>query len=154
MKKTWFFWVTTTLISFFGFYLIEHIFTVSPESISGNGNLGIIFIMLFSPFFLASYIFTFRLTSKLLKKAGLKFKIGIFLFSVLGCALLVYAIIHYKNELVIALGGPPTNPESRIFRFGWFNQYTNSLFFNIYTFFLSYIFIIFLGTLLRQGANK
>ncbi|MBS4202277.1 hypothetical protein KHA93_21940 [Bacillus sp. FJAT-49732] len=153
MKKNWIFWFTTLLFSFLGFYLMEHIFTFKPESISGNGNPGILIIILFSPLFLASYILTFKLTRELLKEANIKKRGFILLFSLLCCGLLLFAIIHYKNELVIALGGPPTEPESRIYRFGWFNQYTNSLFFNIYTFLLSYILNIIIGTLIKKGKE-
>lgn len=59
--------------------------------------------------------------------------------------MLVNALIDFKDQLVFALGGDPTVPDSRIYRFGWFNQYTNSLYFNMYTFILSHIIALTIG---------
>ena len=67
-----------------------------------------------------------------------KMIVAILVLSLTICALLILLISNYTNGLIIALGGTPSDPESRIYRFGWFNQYTNSLFFNVYTFFLTH----------------
>ncbi|MBN8201084.1 hypothetical protein [Bacillus sp. NTK034] len=146
MSKNMISWILCFLFSFFGFYLIEHLFTVSPHVVSGNGNLGILVIFLFTPVFISSWIYTFKLAKAKMVKEG-KTTIGILLFALAGCVLLMIVIIDYTSELITALGGTPDNPESRIYRFGWFNQYTNSLYFNVYTFFLSHFIIVIFGIL-------
>lgn len=42
-------------------------------------------------------------------------------------------LLDFANELVRVLGGAPTEENSRIYRFGWFNQYTNTAFTLIFT---------------------
>lgn len=134
------------MFSFFGFYLIEHVFTVKPHVISGNGNLGILVILLFSPVFISSWVYTFKLVKAKIVIDS-KMTIGILLFAFAVCVLLMIIINDYTSELITAFGGTPDNPESRIYRFGWFNQYTNSLYFNVYTFFLTHIITVILGIL-------
>ncbi|WP_264739496.1 hypothetical protein [Cytobacillus firmus] len=153
MSKKLIYWILSFLFSFSGFYLIEHLFTEEPHVISGNGNLGILIIFLFTPVFISSWIFTYKLAKAKFVKNN-KMTIGIFLFALAGCVLLMIAIYDYTNELIIALGGTPDNPESRIYRFGWFNQYTNSLYFNIYTFFLTHIITVILGILSAMRKAK
>ncbi|MBX9974816.1 hypothetical protein [Cytobacillus firmus] len=153
MSKKLIYWILSFLFSFSGFYLIEHLFTVDPNVISGNGNLGILIIFLFTPVFISSWIFTYKLAKAKFVNNN-KMTIGIFLFALAGCVLLMIEISDYTRELIIALGGTPDNPESRIYRFGWFNQYTNSLYFNVYTFFLSHIITVILGILSAMRRGK
>ncbi|RBP96614.1 hypothetical protein DFO70_101427 [Cytobacillus firmus] len=147
------FWVLCFLFSFLGFYLIEHLFTVKPHVISGNGNLGILVILLFTPVFISSWVYTFKLVNAKIVKDS-KMTIGILVFSLACCVLLMIEMNDYTGELITALGGTPDNPESRIYRFGWFNQYTNSLYFNVYTFFLSHIITVILGILSAMRRKK
>ncbi|MBG9588523.1 hypothetical protein ABE26_16110 [Cytobacillus firmus] len=153
MSKKLILWSLCFMFSFFGFYLIEHFFTVKPHVVSGNGNLGILVIFLFTPVFISSWVYTFKLVKAKVVKDS-KITIGIFLFALAGCVLLMIAIHDYTSELIIALGGTPDNPESRIYRFGWFNQYTNSLYFNVYTFFLTHIITVILGILSAMRKAK
>ncbi|WP_436371204.1 hypothetical protein [Cytobacillus sp. BC1816] len=153
MNKKLIFWVLCFLFSFFGFYLIEHLFTVKPQVISGNGNLGILVILLFTPVFISSWVYTFKLVKAKIVKDS-KMTIAILVFSLACCVLLMIEMNDYTGELITALGGTPDNPESRIYRFGWFNQYTNSLYFNVYTFFLSHIITVILGILSAMRRKK
>lgn len=153
MSKKKVYWSLSFLFSFFGFYLIEHVFTVNPHVVSGNGNLGILIIFLFTPVFISSWVYTFKLAKATLLKNN-KMAIGILLFSLAVSALLMIEIYDYIGELILALGGKPDNPESRIYRFGWFNQYTNSLYFNVYTFFLSQIIAVVFGIFSAMRSSK
>ncbi|MGA9227659.1 MAG: hypothetical protein WB217_15045 [Mesobacillus sp.] len=148
MKKKSIFWMISLLLSFLGFFLIEKIFTIKPNVISGNGNLGLLIIMLFSPIFLASYFLTFQFVKEKSNNAeNRKMNAWILLLSLIFCVFLMAAIVNYANELVIALGGTPANPDSRIYRFGWFNQYTNSIYFNVYTFLMTHIIVVMAAVL-------
>ncbi|WP_338751202.1 hypothetical protein [Bacillus sp. FJAT-52991] len=118
---------------------------MSPNVISGNGNVAILVIPLLSPIFILSIILTYKRIREIFSSVENKKFTSIFLtVSVLLSVLLIYLIIHYTNDLISALGGTPANPESKIYRFGWFNQYTNSLFFNVYT----YLFIHLLSSIM------
>lgn len=148
LKKKSIFWMISLLLSFSGFFLIENIFTIKPDVISGNGNLGLLIIMLFSPIFLASYFLTFKVVKeKSTNVKNRKISAWILLLSLICCVFLMAAILDYANELVIALGGTPDDPESRIYRFGWFNQYTNSIYFNVYTFLMTQMIVVLAGVL-------
>jgi hypothetical protein len=149
LKKTYKFWVVSFVLSYLGFYLIENIFTIRPDVTSGNGNLGILVIIGLMPIFILSYLLTYKLSREVsITFNNRKMKVVILSLLVLCCALLLFLIVNYTDELVIALGGTPSNPDSRIYRFGWFNQYTNSLFFNAYTFLLTHIAAVVLGIVL------
>lgn len=51
--------LTAVLLSFSGFILIENVFTIEPSITSGNGNLGLLVILVLSPVFIASCLYTF-----------------------------------------------------------------------------------------------
>ncbi|URM31075.1 hypothetical protein LLY41_11540 [Cytobacillus firmus] len=153
MNKKMIYWILCFLFSFLGFYLIEHVFTVKPHVVSGNGNLGILIIFLFTPVFISSWVYTFKRAKATLLKNN-KIAIGLLLLSLAVSALLMIGIYDYTSELIMALGGKPDNPESRIYRFGWFNQYTNSLYFNVYTFFLSQIAAVVFGIFSAMRSSK
>jgi hypothetical protein len=109
-------------------------FSLRPESFSGNGNP----VILLFPFVLLTFsLFGYELVLKLkevpLKKAAWRnVAIGSLLF-VFAASISEFV---YLNELIQELGGPPTKRESRIYQFSWFNQYTNTIFVNVYTFLL------------------
>ncbi|WP_394119870.1 hypothetical protein [Planococcus donghaensis] len=136
------------LLSFLGFYLIENVFTIEPQVTSGNGNLGMLIILLLSPIFFVSYFYTFKRTREVFYKVQKKIiKALILSLLFLWGIVLVFLNIEYTGDLIIALGGTPSDPDSRIFRFGWFNQYTNSIYFNFYTFLLTHIIAVISGIL-------
>lgn len=140
--------VIFVLLSFLGFYLIENVFTIEPQVTSGNGNLGMLIILLLSPIFFVSYFYTFKKSREVFYKVQKKILKALILSLLLILeVVLVFFNIEYTNELIIALGGTPSDPDSRIFRFGWFNQYTNSIYFNLYTFLLTHILAVIIGIL-------
>jgi uncharacterized membrane protein len=49
--------------------------------------------------------------------------------------LIVFGFLEYyfTKNLIRDLGGFPGNESSRIYRYFWLNQYTNTIFINIYT---------------------
>lgn len=148
MKKKSTFWMISFLFSFLGFFIIENIFTIKPDVISGNGNLGLLIIMLFSPVFITSYFLTFKLVKEISNHVkNRKINAWILLLSLIFSVFLMAAIVNYANELVIALGGTPADPDSRIYRFGWFNQYTNSIYFNVYTFLMTHLLVVIAAVL-------
>lgn len=140
--------VVFVILSFLGFYLIKNVFTIEPQVTSGNGNLGLLIILLLSPIFFVSYLYTFKRTREVFYKVRKKVVNALILsLLLLSSLVLVFLIIEYTSELINALGGTPSDPDSQIFRFGWFNQYTNSIYFNLYTFLLTHTVVIIIGML-------
>lgn len=117
----------------FALFLIDSV-TVRPDVISGNGNVALLImfpaLFLFLAFYLQWATVCFRWFGKR-KRSHVK-----------GCLFLLALLIlaglwaewQFASHLISALGGGPDVPQSRIYRFGWFNQYTNTLFFNVATF--------------------
>ncbi|MDR7076925.1 hypothetical protein J2Y03_001948 [Neobacillus niacini] len=122
-------------------------FSFSPESFSGNGNPAILLL----PFVLLTFsLFGYELFLKL-KTAP--FKRAAWRNIVVGSIIVLIAAsvmeMVYFNELIHQLGGPPTNDESRIYQFSWLNQYTNTIFVNMYTFFIYVSTLTLLISLVR-----
>lgn len=148
LKKIYIFCFISILLTFLGFYLIENMFTINPDVWSGNGNLGILIMIIFSPIFILSYFFTYKISREIAYyKMRRKIRVVILTLALISCTLLILPIVNYTSELIIALGGTPSAPDSKIYRFGWFNQYTNSIYFNVYTFLLTHIIAVIIGIL-------
>ncbi len=123
--------IVSLIASLFFIFLVD-LFTQKSGRIGGNGNLGLI------PLFFAVIIivyFGFTLLTQL-KKLELNRKKWI---NILAASFMVFIVsigleIFFFKRLIQELGGPPTNIDSQIYRFGWINQGTNTLFVNMYTF--------------------
>jgi hypothetical protein len=126
-------------------------FSFSPESFSGNGNP----VILIFPFVLLTFgLFGYELFLKLkdavfIRTTWRNFVVCSFIVLLAACVLEV----SYFNELIQKLGGPPTNEESRIYRFPWLNQYTNTIFVNFYTFLIYASILTFFTSLFRWKKN-
>ena len=126
-------------------------FSFSPESFSGNGNP----VILIFPFVLLTFgLFGYELFLKL-KVAAFKRTTW---RNVVVCSFIVLLAasvleISYFNEFIQKLGGPPTNEESKIYRFPWLNQYTNTIFVNFYTFLIYASTLTLFTTLYRWIKN-
>ncbi|MET3195726.1 hypothetical protein [Bacillus sp. OAE603] len=155
MKKKEIYWSFSLIFSFLGFYLIENVFTFKPNVMSGNGNLAILAILFFSPIFIASYFFTYKQARQIANNTKNRKIKAVILSSLIVCfTVLIFVLVDYTSELIVALGGTPSNPKSRIYRFGWFNQYTNSIYFNAYTFLLTHIMVVIVGILSFVRKNN
>lgn len=128
-------WLISLGISLLGFIIIEHFFTIQPEGVSGSGNSGAIGIALVLPFLLLSLFTTYRYFSELSRNAKDKLnRIFAFVSGIILIGIFIYFANGYKNDIIESLGGPTTDPNSKIYGFPLLNQYTNHVFFNFYTF--------------------
>lgn len=119
----WFF------LCFILIYLVD-LFTVSPNVTSGNGNLGLVFVV---PALVVFFLFArsfWRLLGRLELRSYTWMKITLWaiVFS------LVFCFLEYKFtlNLINDLGGLPGKETSRIYRYPLLNQYTNTIFVNFY----------------------
>ncbi|MDM5317239.1 hypothetical protein QUF49_14615 [Fictibacillus sp. b24] len=123
--------IVSLVASLFFIFLVD-LFTQKPGRLGGNGNLGLI------PLFFAIMIIAYSgyVLLTLLKKLELNRKKWT---NILAASFLVFIVsivmeIFFFKRLIHELGGPPTTMDSQIYRFGWLNQGTNTLYVNMYTF--------------------
>lgn len=116
--------------------------TIDPRNTSGNGNLAVVviipFLIILTIYLIALFIFVKEIMNgkwKLMLSMGLPL---IIMFS-------LARMWQDSLELVSLLGGGPDVPESRIYRFPWLNQYTNTMFINMYL-------LVFLSALAIWGG--
>lgn len=103
---------------------------------SGNGNPAFLLLILLVPNFICSNILFAYYIKSVTIDLSLLIKLILFVVTALIFIVCFYLESRYIMHLISLLGGGPTNRSSRIYRFGWFNVYTNSIFFNLYTFIL------------------
>ncbi|MCM3783416.1 hypothetical protein M3231_10560 [Neobacillus mesonae] len=101
-------------------------------STSGNGNPGILVLAPALLYLIGLLIYTFFFMKNLfvsVKNAASK-EVPILLI----CFILTFLLLITMDisDLRNQLGGFTNDPESAVYRFGWLNQYTNTLFYNIY----------------------
>lgn len=145
-SMVWWFVLSVVLI-----YLVD-LFTFKPHVISGNGNLGLLFVM---P---ALILFTFFARSlwKGLGNLSLKSSTSIMIGFGAFALFIIFCILEYKfaADLVNHLGGSPKEPDSKIYRYPWLNQYTNTLFINFYTLGILATGTTFLNILVKRIEGK
>lgn len=126
-SKGGFWWLVLCVVSV---YLVD-LFTFKPNVISGNGNLGLLFVVL------ALIIFGLAARSlwKGFGKLQFAFPAWLIIYSVAVMALLLFSVLEYTFviKLIEDLGGSAEEPNSKIYRFPLINQYTNTMFINFYT---------------------
>ena len=128
------------VISLISIYLIS-ISSPEPSVTSGGGNPAII---LYIPSIIFIILFFKGLWTKLDCITSRNIWIGTLIIFIFTSILFTYLqYIHIKTT-IIALGGSPSNEESMIYRFTWFNQYTNTFFlnFNIFIILLSILLVV------------
>lgn len=147
-SKSLVWWLVLSLVFI---YLVD-LFTIRPHVISGNGNLGLLVVgptLIFFIFFARSLWKGVGLV-RIKSRTSTMIMIGSFVLFIMFC-ILEY---QFAVDLIKDLGGSPKEPESRIYRFPWLNQYTNTLFINFYTFGILATVIIFLKSILKRVKRK
>jgi hypothetical protein len=118
------------ILCFIFIYLVD-LFTISPNVISGNGNLGLVFVVPALIVFLLLARSLWRALGKLELDSNTWMKIG------MGALVLfvAFGFLEYKFflNLINDLGGSSEIETSRIYRYPMLNQYTNTIFVNFYT---------------------
>ncbi|KKO52635.1 hypothetical protein [Paenibacillus sp. DMB20] len=115
--------------------------------LSGNGNPGLFFVFLLIPLY-AVLLFLTGLASRRFfreKMKGGSFSIGSFLFLIVTTAILSLLAYGYYHLIFNGLRGGPDQPDSAIFAWGRWNQYTNTAFINMITYSLGLVCSMILG---------
>lgn len=125
-------WPNRTILWFFlcilFVYLVD-LFTIKPTVTSGNGNVGLIFVLLALTVFLLFARILWRVLGSIQLKSSFLMRLGGITTFLLFC----FLEYQFTIELINDLGGNPGEETSRIYRYPWLNQYTNTIIINVYT---------------------
>ncbi|MBP3962866.1 hypothetical protein [Paenibacillus lignilyticus] len=122
---------------------------------SGNGNPGLIAVALASSVYIPLLLLTVTLSYTRFRQRKAAIRWLIVLFSCCIVSTSIYGEIHFINQQLNILGDWD-DPESKLYRFSLLNQYTNTFFFNGYTFVGGLAFALWVGVLLslRFGPKR
>ncbi|WP_366346494.1 hypothetical protein [Paenibacillus amylolyticus] len=123
------------------------------RGVSGNGNLGLLVLAPSLLTFLILCIWTTNLSKWWLydqrQRWGGKIYACVPFAALLLCVLSVAWELHTINDLRLQLNGFTNDPDSAVYRFGWLNQYTNTLFYNVPILLFGLSFSILTGWLME-----
>ncbi|QYR22721.1 hypothetical protein KZ483_07180 [Paenibacillus sp. sptzw28] len=137
----------SSILSIASIFLISA-FTVSPDKISGNGNLGLIFLPVYCIFLIASMTFGFLLLRRIKIHAILPI---IALFMLVFSTIQEFRLIKHRIQ---AVGGGIDEPNSKIYRLNWINQYTNDIWANGYIWLIAISLIVLIAYLFKRQKNE
>ncbi|OCT11510.1 hypothetical protein A8709_07545 [Paenibacillus pectinilyticus] len=130
------------------------IFTFKPiahEGTSGNGNLGLIFDILIIPFYICLLVLGGVSLYRMVPTHWITTR-HLVVVSIMFGAILVLTItgeVKLYQAQMMSFGGDATNPDSIIYRYGALNQYSNTVFFNGYTFVMGVCLTLWAACLFR-----
>ena len=143
-------WLISLGITLIGFLIIQQFFTIQPEGVSANGNLGLVGIVIVTPFLLLSIFTTFRFFLVRFKEGKDKVMKIIAIFGGLFMiAVLFYLVIDYKNTVITSL-----EPNIKIDKSSQLNEFTYDIFFNFYTYALVHTVSGVIGTIVGFIQSK
>lgn len=140
--------------------LLVDLFTFKYEpggSTSGNGNPGLFILVPALLYSIGLFIYTFFFMKKLFASVHDKYVATMRVPILLFCFILIFSLMALMEitDLKTQLGGFADDPGSVIYRFGWLNQYTNTVFYNIYVLFVGMFISSFVSwSVVRGHLNK
>jgi len=136
-------WFTCLFITCGTFYMMV-IGTTPPGGINGNGNPALLILFGTMIFLIGFYYLTIDITVRLLlKKKNIKMISLYFLISSTAFVVLYFLSRSNAERVRTSL----LNSKNEAYSVGW-NQFTNTVYFNTYTFFLSFFSCIMLATII------
>lgn len=143
-------WLISLAISLFGVMMVEHFFTLKVDENNSTGtNLGIFGLALVIPFLLLSLFITVRYFIHYARTTKDKMmRTIVFIFTVAFIAVVGYFAIDYRADVYVELGGSHQQVGSKIYGMSLLNEYTNRIFFNLYTFFFVHSIAAVIGMMI------
>ncbi|SUA50783.1 Uncharacterised protein [Paenibacillus thiaminolyticus] len=108
----------------------------SGGGMSGNGNPALLILFPLVPLYAVLLAMLGTASHGFFAQGlqrGVKQVIILLVLILLGVALAVMEWLYIK-QFFGNLGGPPDNPRSAIYRWGWWNPYTNTAYINVFTY--------------------
>lgn len=141
-------WLISLGITLIGFLIIQQFFTIQPEGVSANGNLGLVGIVIVIPFLLLSLFTNYRFFLLQIKEGKDQVMKIISIFGgFFMIAVLFYLVIDYKNTVITSL-------KLKIDQFPQLNEYTYDIYFNFYTYALVHSVSGVIGTIVGFIQSK
>ncbi|SFT09526.1 hypothetical protein [Paenibacillus sp. BC26] len=151
---------TTTLVillalSALFFYGVDLFTMDGTRHSSGNGNPGLIAVALAASVYIPLLLLTVTLTYTWFRQRKAAIRWLIVLCSCCIVSASIYGEIRFINQQLNILGDWD-DPESKLYRFSFLNQYTNTFFLNGYTFVGGLAFAVLVGVLFsfRFGTKR
>ncbi len=114
-----------------GFIFLVDLFTFKSNVTSGNGNPGLLVVVPAVVLFALFARSLWKSLGRIDVRSCMRVKIGLGALALF----LLFCLLEYKFmvNLITSLGGTPEIISSKIYRYPWLNQYTNTMFINFYT---------------------
>lgn len=143
-------WYLSLAITFAGFTIINHFFTLEKGEKLGNLNPAFIPIVILAPFLLLSLFITIHIganyfSGATLGKIALAFLVVVFIFVLAGAS--EYSLI---KEQLASFGGTWNNQNSIIYSLSPFNSYTNNWYFNESVFLILHALAFMIGIFIKK----
>lgn len=109
--------------------------------LSGNGNPALLVVFILIPLYIP-LLYLIGMASRYFFHEKMKdgwYSAGTLTFLILMAGVIALFAYGYYYQIFSGLGGGPSNTESAIFRFGHWNQYTNTAYINILTYSLGLV---------------
>ncbi|WP_338539853.1 hypothetical protein [Paenibacillus tundrae] len=133
-----------------------HISTIQHEpgrGVSGNGNLGLLVLFPSILTFIILCMWTMTLTRRWFNdhrdRSDPMYAL-IPIVAILLCGLFIFMEVQFIHNLGEQLNGYTNDPDSAVYRFGWLNQYTNTLYYNFPILLFGLSFSIFIGWIMER----
>lgn len=144
-------WYLSLAITFAGFTIINHFFTLEKGEKLGNINPAFIPIVILAPFLLLSLFITIHIGANYFQGATIG-KIVLALLAVILIFLLAGASeFSFVKEQIDSLNGDWNNEKSTIFGLGPFNSYTNNWYFNESVFLIIHAIAFIIGIFIKKS---
>lgn len=149
MYKKWIIVLILFFVTMIGLALVDlWTFRLKPNGhMSGNGNPAILILLIFGPLYLVFIGFITYIANCIFKQSFINGRKNVSLLVsilLLGGTLLVLERFYFL-QIFYSLGGFPDNQSSAIYRWGMWNQYTNTAYFNVITYTLGVMMAILIG---------
>lgn len=145
-KQTYIWLVLSGLVIY-----IVNVFTTDSDVTTGGGNVGFLFLPV-------SIVFFFFFLRNLWRDIQhLEFSLGTWRLISVGSLIVILLFSYLEYQFVLdsikELGGTPQNEDSRIYRFGWLNTYTNDFYFNVYTLLILVAAVLFIHSISKRKSQ-
>lgn len=138
-------WYISLGITFIGFLLINHFFTLTSDEVLGNINPAFIPLVILVPFLFVSLFITFMVGSEYFTNANRAKKIIAFFLAIIIFILAGGTEYQFIQSQIDEFNGNWSDKGSLIYNMSAFNSYTNAWYFNESVFLIIHTVAFLLG---------
>lgn len=143
-------WYLSLAITFAGFTIINHFFTLEKGEKLGNINPAFIPLVILAPFLLLSLFITLHIGASYFHHASMSKILMAILVILLVFVLAGASEFSFVKEQLASFGGTWNDKDSLIYNLGPFNSYTNNWYFNESVFLVIHTLAFIFGLFLKK----